>query len=129
MANLTPQISHLQTSKWKQGHSGNPKGKPKGAIHIKTLTTNILNSLDTWNKLPDSTKELRKLIGSNKTFAEALIYSWAIKALDDPRFANIIIELVDGKGKNSTITNVTNPMPILGGFTKVIAGERELFSI
>lgn len=32
-----------EDTKWKPGQSGNPKGKPKGAIHISTHIQNMLN--------------------------------------------------------------------------------------
>ena len=87
----------------KKGEVRNPKGKPKGTIHIKTLAKNIFEAMDTWDRLPvknkQQIKELRDMVGTDKTYGQALLYAWLQKSLQDPRFATIVLELLDGKGK------------------------------
>lgn len=86
----------------KKGEVRNPNGKPKGTVHIKTLAKRIFDDMQTWNYLPDDKAklgELREKIGSDKTYGQALIYSWLQNSLKDPRFATIVLELMDGKGK------------------------------
>lgn len=90
-------------TKFKPGVSGNPKGKAKGTIHIKTLAKQIFEDPDTWNRLPvkdqSQVKALRDMVGKDKTYGQALLYAWLQKSLQDPRFATIVLELMDGKGK------------------------------
>lgn len=90
-------------TKFKPGESGNPNGKPKGTIHIKTLAKQIFENMDTWDRLPTKDKKqvemLRDMVGKDKTYGQALLYAWLQKSLQDPRFATIVLELMDGKGK------------------------------
>ncbi len=92
-----------EVSKATQFKPGNPGGgKPKGSIHIKTLAKRLFDDPDTWNRLPvdkDKAKALKEMVGSDKTFGEALLYAWLSKSMTDPRFASIVLELTDGKGK------------------------------
>lgn len=96
-------------TKFKPGQSGNPSGKPKGTIHIKTLAKQIFENMDTWDRLPVKNKaqikELRDMVGSDKTYGQALLYAWLQKSLQDPRFATIVLELMDGKGKTELATD------------------------
>ncbi len=88
--------------KFQPGESGNPNGKPKGSLHIKTLAKRLFDDPDTWNRLPvdkDKAKALKEMVGNDKTFGEALLYAWLSKSMTDPRFASIVLELTDGKGK------------------------------
>lgn len=89
--------------RFKPGQSGNPKGLRKGTIHIKTLAKQIFEDMDTWERLPvkdkNQIKQLREMVGSDKSYGQALLYAWIQKALQDPRFATIVLELMDGKGK------------------------------
>lgn len=85
-----------------KGEVRNPNGKPKGTIHIKTLAKRIFDDPKTWESLPvpkAKITQLKKYVGDDKKYGEALIYAWLSKALTDPRFASIILELTDGKGK------------------------------
>lgn len=87
----------------KKGEIRNPKGKPKGTVHIKTLAKQIFENMDTWDRLPTKDKKqvemLRDMVGKDKTYGQALLYAWLQKSLQDPRFASIVLELMDGKGK------------------------------
>lgn len=89
--------------KFTPGESGNPEGKPKGSVHIKTLAKQIFEDMDTWDRLPIKDKnqinQLREMVGKDKSYGQALLYAWIQKALQDPRFATIVLELMDGKGK------------------------------
>lgn len=85
-----------------KGEIRNPKGKAKGTIHIKTLAKRIFDDPKTWDSLPidkAKIKDLKERVGNDKTFGEALLYAWLSKAVTDPRFASIVLELTDGKGK------------------------------
>lgn len=53
MANPNPDQSGLEKGKWKPGQSGNPAGKPKGAIHLSTHIQNALNDPNFELKLKD----------------------------------------------------------------------------
>lgn len=78
-------------------------GPKKGTIHIKTLAKHIFEDMDTWDRLPTKDKKqvemLREMVGKDKTYGQALLYAWLQKGLQDPRFATIVLELMDGKGK------------------------------
>lgn len=86
-----------------KGEIRNPKGKAKGTVHIKTMAKAIFEDMDTWNRLPvkdkNQIKQLREMVGKNKTYGQALLYAWLQMSLKDPRFATIVLELMDGKGK------------------------------
>lgn len=78
-------------------------GPPKGTVHIKTLAKQIFENMDTWDRLPikdkGQIKQLREMVGKDKSYGQALLYAWLQKSLQDPRFASIVLELMDGKGK------------------------------
>lgn len=98
MANPNPTPPPEET-RWKPGESGNPAGMPKGTVHIKTIAKRIFAEMDTWDRLPDNVKKFKEVVGKDKNYGEALLYAWMAKALSDPRFASIILELTDGKSK------------------------------
>jgi hypothetical protein len=74
-------------------------GKPKGTVHIKTLASRLFNDPDTWDAMPENLRKIRMEIGKDKTYGQALIIAWLAKAFSDPRYANIIVDLMDGKSK------------------------------
>ena len=55
MANPNPDQSGLEKGKWKPGQSGNPKGKPKGTIHLSTYIQDMLTDPNFELKLKDGT--------------------------------------------------------------------------
>lgn len=103
MANNPHLAEDSKATQFKPGESGNITGKPKGSIHIKTLAKQIFEDMDTWDRLPikdkGQVKQLREMVGSDKSYGQALLYAWLQKSLQDPRFATIVLELMDGKGK------------------------------
>lgn len=104
MANPNPTPPPEET-RWKPGESGNPAGMPKGTVHIKTIAKRIFAEMDTWDRLPDNVKKFKEVVGNDKNYGEALLYAWMAKALSDPRFAAIVLELTDGKGKTEVDVN------------------------
>lgn len=98
---------------WKPGQSGNPAGKPKGIFNIKTLAKKMLEDMDTWNRLPvskDQIQKIREQIGHDKNFGQALIFMWMSKGMTDAKFATIVQELVDGKGKQEIELDTTDSL-------------------
>lgn len=67
-----------EATRWKPGQSGNPAGKPKGAIHLATRIQNMLND-------DEFTTELLGKGGKKITFkgnpAEAIIRTAILKAM------------------------------------------------
>lgn len=79
---------------FKPGESGNPNGKPKGAIHLSTHIQNLLNDPDF---IPDSTGERTEPI-------KAIIRTAVIKAKEgDSRWAEWLAK--HGYGTNVDITS------------------------
>jgi len=100
MSNPNPPLENL--TPFPPGVSGNPKGKPKGAFNIKTIAKQLAEDPKTWDNLPvnrTQIAELKKMVGNDKTYAQALILAWLAKGLTDSKFAGIVQELLDGKGK------------------------------
>lgn len=64
--------------RWKPGQSGNPKGKPKGAIHLSTRIQNMLNDDEFTTELVG--KDGKKVVFKGNP-AEAIIRTAILKAM------------------------------------------------
>lgn len=87
---------------FKPGQSGNPKGMKRGVFNIKTMAKRMMEDPNTWKNLPVSKEQIRKLreqVGTDKSFGYALVIAWMSKAMTDHKFAAIVQDILDGKGK------------------------------
>lgn len=81
---ITPEAAEVaKRNEWKPGVSGNPKGKPKGAIHISKRIRKILALPIDWEKININEAGLEKLKKKygNASIAECLIYIQVSKAM------------------------------------------------
>jgi len=76
---------------FKKGHSGNPKGRPRGKQSITSLLKRIINKR--MNIRCDYTNELK-----NMSFAEMIVLSLVNRAINgDIRAIREVLDRVDGK--------------------------------
>jgi hypothetical protein len=93
------------STRWKRGHSGNPKGRPKGAKNMVTIFN------DTLNKKIDITENgrLRKV-----TVREAIVLKITNQALKgDPRAISTILAKepeIAAAGESASIPTITKDM-------------------
>lgn len=74
-------------SRFKPGQSGNPKGRPKGSLNLKT---DLFNELSEKIQIREGQRSLKV------SKQRAMLKSLVAKALKgDPRAANVILMLVD----------------------------------
>lgn len=67
-----------EETRWKPGQSGNPAGKPKGAIHLSTRIQNMLNDPDFKAELLGKDGKIHNFKGNP---AEAIIRTAILKAM------------------------------------------------
>lgn len=78
MANPNP-TPPPEEHRFKPGESGNPKGKPKGTIHLSTIIQELADDMD-WSKTTLKNKEeLAKTYGKNGF--KAMVYVALTKAM------------------------------------------------
>jgi type II secretory pathway component GspD/PulD (secretin) len=86
--------THLNPYKFKPGQSGNPSGRPKGSVSIRTEVRKLLQ---------EAAKE-----GSADTVAVALAKRLIHQAFDgDMKAMQMVIEHIDGKPQQSIDLNAT----------------------
>jgi hypothetical protein len=90
--------AHLRPYQWKPGQSGNPAGRPKGAVSIVRLMRNVLEE--------NGEEAARKI---------ALAIIEKAKA-GDPKCAEIVLDRIDGK--------VTQGLEVEGGGITFIFEDR-----
>ena len=110
--------------KFKNGESGNPNGRPKGSISLKTRIRNLLEDN---KKLPKSVKDVIKVaVGSSKKPIDAMIIVSMLQALQgDEKHMKILMEYGYDKpiqrnehtGKDGGNINITdNRKGVVGRF-------------
>ena len=109
MSNKLPKIEHLTQTQWKKGQSGNPSGKPKGAVNLSTWIVKALEE-------PASSS----LYGMKKGQLpiEAMIAAMVSRAMDgDVRAFEALAR--HGYGNKLDITHHELPRPILSGLSQL----------
>lgn len=107
MSNANPNTEQLKNTQWKTGQSGNPKGKPKGAVNLST-----------WIKraLEQTTPNVYNLSNSQLP-VEAMISAMISKAIDgDVRAFDVLAK--HGFGSKLEVTQQELPRPILSGLSQ-----------
>jgi hypothetical protein len=109
MANYSPEINHLVSTRWQPGISGNPSGKPKGTKHISTWVQELLESEDFECQFVNGTLFRGAPI-------KAIIQTAIIRAImGDMRALDLLAKY--GYGTKVDITSRSVPVPILGGLS------------
>jgi len=105
-------MANIQNLKpWKQGQSGNPSGKPKGAKHLSTLIQELMEDDSFEYKLKDGSV----LSGAP---IRAIITTLIIKALDgDMRAFDLLSKYGYGNKVDLTSNFSELPVPIYGGLS------------
>jgi hypothetical protein len=104
--NLTP---------WKPGESGNPAGKPKGALHLSTHIQNILNDEEFEQWLTDPKEGIKKFKGAP---IKAMIQAMIIRASNgDTRAFDVLAKHGYGTHVDHTTNGKDLPTPILNGMS------------
>jgi len=86
---------------FKKGQSGNPKGKPKGTRDIRTMLSEY-GELDTPDQLVDKLRTMFPQLGQKKIpLADAMWLSAYVHAINDPTWAKMIADRVEGKPKET----------------------------
>lgn len=102
--NLTP---------WPPGKSGNPAGKPKGAIHLSTHIQNILNDEEFEAWITDPKEGVKKFKGAP---VKAMITALAIRSVNgDAKAFDILAKHGYGTHVDHTTNGKDMSTPILGG--------------
>lgn len=107
MANYSPKTTHLKSTQWKSGVSGNPSGKPKGSKHLNTWIQEILND-----------ETFKYQFANGKVYqgapVQAIVIVMVQRALEgDVRAFDLLGKY--GYGTKAEIVQANIPTPILGG--------------
>lgn len=105
MANSNP-TSPPKETRWQPGQSGNPKGKPKGTIHISTRIQNMLNDDEFTTTMIQKDGKKVQFKGNP---AEAIIKTAILKAMSgDSHWAEWLVK--HGYGSLLRIADERDPV-------------------
>lgn len=108
-------------TQWKPGESGNPAGKPKGALHLSTHIQNLLNDPDFTTLVSDPKEGWKEVKGAP---VKAIIRALIIKAMDgDVKAFDALGKYGYGTKMDVTTNGKDLPTPILGGLTKDVSTD------
>ena len=110
MANMNPPVSHLASTRWQPGCSGNFKGKPKGRLNISTYVRKLLEE-------ERIIYDIGQGQGYDGTPLQAVIRAMIIRAIQgDVRACELVLR--HAYAKDMTDHELQQVLPILGGLTK-----------
>jgi len=112
MSNPNPSTTHLESTQWQPGQSGNPLGKPKGTKHLSTHIREMMSDDGFEQRVEDGSI----LKGAPVT---AVVRTLILKALSgDLRAFDLLARY--GYGTKIEFETKELPQPILGGISQLV---------